>query len=85
MACERQLQETRVGAEAGHDPGLVQGQMGQTRVPILARASDRAGPRSQPPREPVELAGRDAALAEVDVVDDHSPLAEEAERRPGRR
>ena len=79
------LQQTRIGAQAGHDPGLVQGQIGQTRVAILARRRIEQRGRPEPPREPVELARRDGALPEVDVVDDHPPLAKEAKRRPGRR
>ncbi len=59
--------------------------MGQTRVAKLARRRIEQRRRPEPPREPVELARRDAALAEVDVVDDHPPLPEEAKRRPGRR
>ena len=89
VACQRQAQESRVGEEPSHDAGLVQGQVAEALVPVRARRRIEEGGGAEALGEPLQLAGGDRALLQVDVMDDDPPFAEEAERgarrRPSRR
>jgi hypothetical protein len=76
---ERQPEQPGIRQQSGDDAGLIESQVGETLVAKWARrrVEQRAGAEAL--GEPPELGRGDAALPDVDVVDDDPSLAEEAQ------